>query len=217
MSSADGRLTLSFPAGAVSQELEVTIRPAQGAPSGNIGAAYELGPAGTTFEELVTLSFSYDEGELGQEPPARLRVVTALHGKWMPILPGPVDTTARRVTGYVPHLSTYGIDTDPAGGDPEDKACYCNVATYQQCAAAQGMTTSVNLFIDANNDCICTEDGVATQTTSHVCQTGTGLEPWEACGDPLVLSYDSKKMSWHRDVFLFLARRETIGMPAEVT
>lgn len=61
--SADARLTLSIPAGALSSPTDITIQPITNTGPNGSGVAYRLGPEGTTFAVPVTLTFTLSGAE----------------------------------------------------------------------------------------------------------------------------------------------------------
>lgn len=61
--SEDGRLTITIPEGALSQETEIVIQPLANTSLSGIGYAYRLTPHGNVFNKEVTISFSYKHAE----------------------------------------------------------------------------------------------------------------------------------------------------------
>src|SRR3954447_97999 len=57
VTSADGRITVAFPAGALPALTAVTVTPVASPGGGTVGQVFELGPSGTTFEKPVTITF----------------------------------------------------------------------------------------------------------------------------------------------------------------
>jgi hypothetical protein len=76
-----------------------------------VGLPYELGPQGTTFDQPVTLNFSYDPAEI---PPQAAEAELALgyydeaSGLWTE-LPSVVDTVNHIVSAPAEHLSTFAV------------------------------------------------------------------------------------------------------------
>src|SRR5689334_6890130 len=56
VTSADGLLTVSIPAGALASTKTITIQPITNNVSLGVGGGYRLGPEGTTFAQPVTLT-----------------------------------------------------------------------------------------------------------------------------------------------------------------
>jgi len=118
--SEDNRLQIVFPVGTVAQDregkllmsLEVAINEAPPPPeAGIVGLPYELGPHGATFNQPITINFSYDPEEI---PPrvAEADLVMGYYdedsGQWL-FLPSVVDMASHTVTTLVDHLSTFAV------------------------------------------------------------------------------------------------------------
>jgi hypothetical protein len=120
--SEDNRLHLVFPVGTAVRDgdgqpltgLEIAINGAS-LPSppqaGIVGLPYELGPQGTTFDQPVTLNFSYDPGEIPAEV-AEADLVLGYYdedsAQWL-VLPSEVDVAGHIVSAPVEHLSTFAV------------------------------------------------------------------------------------------------------------
>jgi len=118
--SEDNMLRIVFPAGTVVQdrdgelliglELAIVDTPLPPPPEADIvGLPYDLGPHGATFDQPVTINFSYDPDAV---PPdvAEEDLVMAYYddeaGQWL-VLPAVVDMVNNTVTTLVDHLSTF--------------------------------------------------------------------------------------------------------------
>jgi len=64
LSSGDGKLVLTVPAGALTANTTIGIQPITNFAHGKIGSAYRLTPDGQTFAQPVTLTFAYADDEL---------------------------------------------------------------------------------------------------------------------------------------------------------
>jgi hypothetical protein len=109
VTSADGRVTLEVPAGAVHGLIPFTIQPSAMAPAGALGMTYDIGPFGTTFlipaRVIFRPSAADAAGGLGT-----LRVAVHGDGGAWTQLPGAIaDTAAGTVLGSTTHLSTFGL------------------------------------------------------------------------------------------------------------
>lgn len=110
VTSSDRKAKIVIPSGALSQDTGITVAAVSNQPSGNIGTAYEFGPDGTTFNEPVTISITYDEASLPSgvsESDIKLSMVT--NSQWQEITNSIVDTVANIVSGTTSHLSIYGV------------------------------------------------------------------------------------------------------------
>jgi hypothetical protein len=96
----------------ISLELTINETPLPPPPEANIvGLSYDLGPHGTTFDQLVTITCSYDPYEILLEA-AEEDLVIAYYdedvGEWL-VLSSVVDTVNNIVTTLVDHLGTFTI------------------------------------------------------------------------------------------------------------
>jgi len=106
LSSSDGGVTLTVPAGAVASPTEVVIQPIT-YPGGGSGPAYRLTPDGQTFAQPVTLTFSYDAALDGVNAQGLGIAFQDPEGVWRALLASSVDETARTVSVTTPHFSDY--------------------------------------------------------------------------------------------------------------
>ena len=135
VSSSDGNLAVSIPAGALPADVTITTEAAAAPAAGAVGTVYEIGPTGTQFAMPVTLTLHYDTTALSGASESSLRVATFAGGAWQ-LLPGAVvDTQAKTVSGVTTHLSPYAIVTEMVG-----KTC-ATVQTAFGCTAT-GRPTS---------------------------------------------------------------------------
>ena len=64
LTSADGKLELDIPDGALASDDTITVQPITNNCPGGSGSAYRLGPEGLKFNQPVTLKFHYDDSTL---------------------------------------------------------------------------------------------------------------------------------------------------------
>jgi len=110
---AGGSVVLVIPTGALPSFVKFTVDPATSIPPSDLvvpGATYEIGPPGTTFDRLATLTLAYDPADL----PASVRESElGLHQmrgiNWVPAVNGSVDTDAHTVSGLIETLGTFGV------------------------------------------------------------------------------------------------------------
>lgn len=127
MTSRDGRLTLTFPPGALSAENEIVIETTDpdALPSEfqglSAGGSYDLGPDGLTFDQPITVTFNI--GDDPRQPDGSLAMalvplLTAQNGAPIPLgdLRQDVDpgTGLSRVTGTLGHFSPLLALNEPA-------------------------------------------------------------------------------------------------------
>ncbi len=109
LASADGKLKVTVPAGALDTEITVTIKAATSPPAGAVGQVYEVGPSGVNFKKPVTVTMSYRDADLGRKPAAVLIVATFASSKWEPMDDIVVDQTAKTVSGTTTHFCPIGM------------------------------------------------------------------------------------------------------------
>jgi hypothetical protein len=64
VTSADGRLTVDIPAGALTESTMISIQPISSTLPMGIGDAYRLSPEGQIFSLPATITFNYDDTAL---------------------------------------------------------------------------------------------------------------------------------------------------------
>ena len=119
VTSSDGKVKVVIPSGALSQITGITVAAVSNQPSGNIGTAYEFGPDGTTFNQPVTISITYDEASLPSGvSESDIKLGTVTNNQWEVIADSNVNTVANIVSGTTTHLSTYGVMVSSSGTVP---------------------------------------------------------------------------------------------------
>jgi hypothetical protein len=108
VTSADGRITLNIPAGALGTATTVTIQPITNTTPNGIGLGYRLQPEGTTFGVPVSLTFHLSDAEalaLGST------YVTTQHadGLWYSEPDQQRDSTAQTVGVSTSHFSDWTL------------------------------------------------------------------------------------------------------------
>jgi hypothetical protein len=102
-------ISMTIPAGALSQTLTLTITPISTPVIGAFGPVYDIGPSGTKFATPVALTFPYTTAELDGNLPTDLAIGTVVAGGWQPTSAPIVDTAASTIAGVTTHLSPYTI------------------------------------------------------------------------------------------------------------
>jgi hypothetical protein len=101
---------IDIPAGALSMETEITIAETSIHPPDNIGQVYDLGPDGTTFAIPVSLTFTYDEGDLPAGAlESELVLAFADNGNWVSLAGNVVDETNNTVTATTTHFTPFTV------------------------------------------------------------------------------------------------------------
>ncbi|MBL0343346.1 MAG: hypothetical protein IPP71_22295 [Bacteroidetes bacterium] len=108
LNSADGKLTITIPAGAVSSATNISIQTITNMAPLGLGFGYRLQPEGTTFSIPVQLTFHYDNQLLQQTAEDFLGIVTqAADRSWNALLQSSLDTNANTVTVTTTHFSDW--------------------------------------------------------------------------------------------------------------
>jgi hypothetical protein len=111
LSTPDGAITLTFPAGALNSDTEISITPiTNNAPQGIASAAFRLQPEGLVFNAPVEVKFNYENLDLAGKPEDFLWITTqAANGSWEAAIRSVVDTDNNTVTIGVPHFSDWAL------------------------------------------------------------------------------------------------------------
>jgi hypothetical protein len=118
LTTADGAVTVTIPAGALDRDLKITVTVATAPVSGTVGQVYEIGPSGTVFKQPVTVSLAFTTEELGGQPETSLALATLVDDAWVELAASVVDASAKRVTATTTHLSLFGkIVGGPVSGN----------------------------------------------------------------------------------------------------
>jgi hypothetical protein len=109
ITSSDGNLSLTIPAGAVDSSILFSVRTATAWPSGAVGSVYEVDPSGTKFTKPATIALSYGGIDLGSLSPDDLLVENAVGSGWQSLGTAVNDTDAKTVASTTSHLSVFGL------------------------------------------------------------------------------------------------------------
>lgn len=108
LSTPDGLIALTIPAGALDSDTEISIQPITNMAHGGIGAAYRLTPDGQTFLTPVTLTFTYTDQDLeGTAVEAFGAAFQTADGFWQLAGDPTIDTTAKTVSVSSSHFSDW--------------------------------------------------------------------------------------------------------------
>lgn len=107
ITSADGRIGLDIPAGALAANTIITIQPVTNTCPGGLGLAYDLQPNGTKFSAPVTFTYHYTDAEVnGTDPYLFFEAVQDSLQQWDVDIYRDVDTVAHTVSFDISHFST---------------------------------------------------------------------------------------------------------------
>jgi len=136
LTSADGLLTLTVPAGALSADVDLSITPITNTAPGGQGTAYRLGPDGLTFFVPATLTFQV--ASLAQ--PIDTLSVTFQDGSayWLR-LPTSRDPVATTITASTLHLSDWTVTTASSSRDLFGPISYSSTIDIPFTASGNGI------------------------------------------------------------------------------
>lgn len=110
VTSADGRLKIEVPAGALAADQMITVQPITNQSPGGLGVAYRLGPEGLTFAIPATLTFSYNSVDISGSELLALNVAYQdAKGQWNSINSITRDDTATTVSVTTSHFSDWSM------------------------------------------------------------------------------------------------------------
>lgn len=117
LQTTDGGVSLSFPPGAVSNDVTITVNPVSSpVEDENLapGTVYEFGPSGTRFSQPVELSLRFDPSALpGNRAPEAATISTLVDGVWQTIDSDFSVESDGRVTGSITGFSQKAVTVDP--------------------------------------------------------------------------------------------------------
>jgi hypothetical protein len=122
VTSADGRVTLDIPAGALADDVAIRIDEVEAGPDGTLGYAYEVQPAGLVLALPAELTFEVDLGDDADEfdlvDPAvaleRLALVIDKGASWDRLADLQFDGDAGVVSASALYLGTFALTADGA-------------------------------------------------------------------------------------------------------
>lgn len=107
--SEDGRFTLEIPAGALDQEVDITIEEVDCEQPEAIDSCYEIGPVGLPLLFPGTIIYDVDPENLEGFTPEELTVLTEREADWKPLADHRVDMVQAQVTASAVYLSSYAV------------------------------------------------------------------------------------------------------------
>ncbi|UFH52330.1 hypothetical protein [Spirosoma sp. KNUC1025] len=110
ISTPDGTMTLTFPAGALSKELPITIQPIENKAFQGAGSAYRFSPDGTQFAKPVTMTWHYQRQDIdGSSPDALSIAFQDQQGIWQGSTKVNVNKSTQTVSAQLPHFSDWAF------------------------------------------------------------------------------------------------------------
>ncbi|WP_144051854.1 hypothetical protein [Fibrisoma limi] len=110
LSTADGRIRLTLPAGAIDKATTISIQPITNHTPNGVGQSYRFMPDGLQFKKPATLTFHHTESDVEDSAPSALGVAYQRTNKIWYAVPGKqVDTQKREVSVAMPHFSDWSL------------------------------------------------------------------------------------------------------------
>lgn len=151
VSAAQGGVVLTVPAGAVGSGTALTVNPVTNPPPNPQlinGTAYELGPAGTTFAQPVTVQIQYSDAALNGADENWLTVQRWDGQAWAPLDNGAVDAAANTVSGETSQFSPFAvIEIVP---NPEPTLTSIEPTTAEEGGTAFTLTVTGTGFVETS-------------------------------------------------------------------
>jgi hypothetical protein len=108
IASADGRVLLSIPAGALSSSTTISIEPITSTTPGGLGNAYRFSPDGQQFKKPATLSIIYEPDSLRSgQPEALVIAYQNAEGIWTAVKGVRVNDLQHTITTPIYHFSDW--------------------------------------------------------------------------------------------------------------
>lgn len=132
LTTADGRVRLEIPAGAVASNTLISIQPILNHAPNGLGLAYRFSPDGTQFAKPATLTIKYQKGAVAVNDPLMLQVgYQGSDKQWLRVPGVKVDTLSQSISVPMPHFSDWtayeiakiealSVEGGPAKGAPLD-------------------------------------------------------------------------------------------------
>jgi len=108
ITSTDGKITMIFPAGALSSNTEISLQSITNYAPGGVGNAFRIGPGGTVLNSAVTLKYNYSDAEIAGSLPMFLKVAFQDTNQiWYDVKSYTVDTVNKSISVTTTKLFTY--------------------------------------------------------------------------------------------------------------
>jgi hypothetical protein len=108
VTSADGVVSVTIPAGALASDVTITVAPTTSPGAPTISEVYEIGPTGTQFATPATILFRYGSLNLGGTSASSLQLAT-FAGSWVSLNAAVTDIDAETISAPTMHLSPYAL------------------------------------------------------------------------------------------------------------
>lgn len=120
LTTPQGELTVSVPAGALSGDVELSATPITSKVPGAVGGAWRLGPEGVTFSSPVSLAFKYTSAMVAGTTVKHLQVASQNSDRtWSYATDRTVDASTKTITVQSTHFSDWSLARDDGSEAPE--------------------------------------------------------------------------------------------------
>ncbi|RRB04644.1 hypothetical protein [Larkinella rosea] len=108
IATADGKVQLVLPAGALGKATNITIQPITNTAPNGIGPAFRFSPDGLQFAKPATLTFAYTDERVTANDADMLKVAFQSENKiWQNVTGVTVDTQTKRISAPMAHFSDW--------------------------------------------------------------------------------------------------------------
>lgn len=108
--TANGKIKLKFPAGALAKNTEITIEEIAAISDASSGNSFQLLPEGLQFKQPVKLTFKYDEQNLSESDAEDFTIITENNdGDFQFKLLAKIDTLTKTVSTDISHFSKWSL------------------------------------------------------------------------------------------------------------
>jgi hypothetical protein len=110
VTSPDGKITLTVPAGALSSNTSITIQPVENTAPNGVGASYDFLPNGQQFAKPITVTFHYSDDDLAGTSPELLEFgFQNAQNAWQGKGNLQVNKTYKTVSASISHFSRWSF------------------------------------------------------------------------------------------------------------
>ena len=110
ITSVDGKISMTIPAGALAADTLISIYPITNTAHGGIGGGFRLTPDGQTFSQPVTLTFTYTDNDLaGSDPEVLGAAFQTAAGFWQWLGTPVINTNAKTISITTTHFTDFSL------------------------------------------------------------------------------------------------------------
>ncbi|HTE11696.1 MAG TPA: hypothetical protein VK645_12005, partial [Chitinophagaceae bacterium] len=175
LSSADGKVQVTIPAGALTTAKQVSIQPISNQLTAGIGAAFRITPHGEQFSKPVSIVFTYKDEDLLNTLPEFLDIAYQDEkGTWQAMKNTTVDKVKKKITVTTTHFSDWGYFKSLVLDPPE--------AAVEQGGSVNLKATTLFPIVDPDD-----QPTVAVPKTPREL-TAAEIKGWKYAGEGILVS-----------------------------